>query len=368
MQFKLLKQDGFARRGQLVFASGAVVNTPAFMPVGTAGTVKGLAPEEVKALGAEIILGNTFHLMMRPGSALISQMGGLHHFMNWDRPILTDSGGFQVFSLASFRKLTADGVWFKSPFDGAKTFLSPERSMEIQQQLGSDIVMAFDECTKYPISHIKMAKSLALTLAWAKRCKVFHEEHNASKALFGIIQGSNYLDLREQSLKGLMDIGFDGYAVGGMMSKEDMFMVLDFLATRLPSDKPHYLMGVGRPEDIIESVRRGIDMFDCVMPARNARNGYLFTTNGVLRLRQQRFIDDKRPLDPECHCYTCMHYSRAYLHHLDRCNEMLGKRLNTIHNLFFYQRLMRHLRQAIEEGKLDNYIERFYQRYYSGEV
>ncbi len=368
MRFKLIKQDGLARRGRLLFPSGAVVNTPVFMPVGTVGSVKGVTPEELKALGAEIILGNTFHLMLRPGTDLIERYGGLHRFINWDRPILTDSGGFQVFSLTAMRKLTNEGAWFRSPVDGSRHFLSPEISMRVQHKLNSDIVMALDECTPYPVNYRDALSSLELTLDWAKRCKIAHQEEGNQKALFGIIQGGVYPDLRQYSLDELQRIGFDGYAIGGLAvgePKEEMYRILELLATRIKPDKPRYLMGVGRPEDLVEGVLRGVDMFDCVMPARNARNGYLFTSRGVVRIRQHRYCDDTGVLDPDCHCYTCQHYSLAYLHHLDRCGELLGKRLNTIHNLFFYQQLMRNLRQAIEAGTLARFVESFYELYRS---
>jgi queuine tRNA-ribosyltransferase len=355
MNFELLTTDGNARRGRLVFPRG-VVETPAFMPVGTCGTVKAMTPEEVKESGAQIILGNTFHLMLRPGMEVIEKHGGLHDFMQWQGPILTDSGGFQVFSLTKIRKLTEEGVEFQSPIDGDEVFLNPERSMEVQRILGSDIVMVMDECTPYPATEQQAGISMALSLRWAERSKKAHG--NSKSALFGIVQGGIYPQLREQSLKGLIDIGFDGYAIGGLSvgePKEEMFKILEHVAPQLPQNKPRYLMGVGTPEDLIEGVKRGVDMFDCVMPTRNARNGHLFTSQGIVRIRNSSYKDDLSPLDPNCDCYTCRKYTRAYLHHLDRAKEILGARLNTIHNLYFYQKLMHNLRQAIEKGKLDKF-------------
>ncbi len=355
MQFELLQTDDNARRGKLVFSRG-VVETPAFMPVGTYGTVKAMTPEEVKESGAEIILGNTFHLMLRPGVGVIQKHGDLHDFMHWDGPILTDSGGFQVFSLTEIRKLTEKGVEFQSPLNGNKIFLSPERSMEVQRMLGSDVVMVLDECTPYPATEKQAKDSMELSLRWAERSKQAHGDSKA--ALFGIVQGGVYPELRDQSLKGLVDIGFDGYAIGGLSvgePKKDMFRVLEHLASNMPQDKPRYLMGVGTPEDIIAGVKHGIDMFDCVMPTRNARNGHLFTSEGIIRIRNSIYKEDLQPLDPNCVCYTCQNYTRAYLHHLQRCKEILGARLNTIHNVFFYQKLMQNLRKAIEKGKLDEF-------------
>jgi queuine tRNA-ribosyltransferase len=360
MQFELLTTDGKARRGRLTFDRGTV-ETPAFMPVGTYGTVKGMKTEEVTQTGAEILLGNTFHLMLRPGTEIIEQHGGLHGFMNWDKPILTDSGGFQVFSLGKMRKITEEGVKFSSPVNGEKIMLTPERSMEVQNSLGSDIVMIFDECTPYPASHEESKVSMELSLRWAQRSKDAHEGN--LNALFGIVQGGMYEDLREVSVNGLTSIGFDGYAIGGLSvgePKEDMIRILDHTAPLIPKNKPRYLMGVGKPEDLVEGVRRGIDMFDCVMPTRNARNGHLFVTNGVIKIRNARHKTDTGPLDPECDCYTCKNYSRAYLHHLDKCNEILGSQLNTMHNLRFYQRVMQGLRDAIEQGKLDEFVADFY--------
>jgi len=357
LKFKLLKQSGFARRGRLIFDRG-VVETPAFMPVGTYGTIKAMTPEEVTKTGAQILLGNTFHLMLRPGTDIIKQHGDLHDFMNWHGPILTDSGGFQVFSLADIRKITEEGVTFRSPKDGALVFLTPEKSIQVQRDLGSDIVMVFDECSPYPITHEKAAESMRMSLRWAKRSKIEHGD--SSSALFGIVQGSMYEDLRTESLNGLMDIGFDGLALGGLAigePKEEMIRVLDFMAPKMPKDKPHYLMGVGTPRDLIDGVLRGIDMFDCVMPTRHARNGHLFTSEGVVKLRNAQYANDTRPLDPNCDCYTCQHYSRAYLHHLDRCKEILGSRLNTIHNLHYYQMLMQNIRTAIETDELEKLAE-----------
>ena len=360
MQYELLTTDGKARRGRLTFERGTV-ETPAFMPVGTYGTVKGMKTEEVADTGAEILLGNTFHLMLRPGTEIIEQHGGLHGFMNWDKPILTDSGGFQVFSLGKMRKITEEGVKFSSPVNGEKIMLTPERSMEVQNSLGSDIVMIFDECTPYPASHEESKVSMELSLRWAQRSKDAHQGNK--NALFGIIQGGMYEDLREVSVNGLTSIDFDGYAIGGLSvgePKEDMIRILDHTAPLIPENKPRYLMGVGKPEDLVEGVRRGIDMFDCVMPTRNARNGHLFVTNGVIKIRNARHKTDTGPLDPECDCYTCKNYSRAYLHHLDKCNEILGSQLNTLHNLRFYQRVMKGLRDAIEQGKLDEFVAQFY--------
>ncbi len=362
MKFELINNNGKARRGKLHFDRG-VVETPAFMPVGTYGTVKGMTPDELLDTGAHICLGNTFHLMLRPGTEIIRKHGDLHDFMNWQKPILTDSGGFQVFSLGDLRKITEEGVEFRSPINGEKIMLTPERSIEVQRDLGSDIVMIFDECTPYPATHEEAKTSMELSLRWAERSK---KEHGDSEsALFGIVQGGMYPELRDVSLKGLTDIGFDGYAIGGLSvgePKEDMVNILDTTAYKLPEDKPRYLMGVGKPEDIVEAVRRGIDMFDCVMPTRNARNGHLFVTDGVVKIRNARHKDDTSTLDSECDCYTCENYSRAYLHHLDKCNEILGARLNTIHNLRYYQRLMQGLRDAIEADKLEEFVADFYAR------
>ena len=360
MTFELDTTDGKARRGRLTFDRG-VVETPAFMPVGTYGTVKGMKTDEVEALGAHIILGNTFHLMLRPGTDIIEQHGGLHEFMNWDKPILTDSGGFQVFSLGKMRKITEEGVRFSSPVNGEKIMLTPERSMEVQRSLNSDVVMIFDECTPYPATHKESKDSMELSLRWAHRSKVAHGD--SPNALFGIIQGGMYEDLREVSVAGLNAIDFDGYAIGGLSvgePKEDMIRILDHTTPLIPKDKPRYLMGVGKPEDLVEGVRRGIDMFDCVMPTRNARNGHLFVNTGVIKIRNASHKTDTGPLDDTCDCYTCKNYSRAYLHHLDKCKEILGSQLNTLHNLHFYQKVMQGLRDAIEQGKLDAFVEEFY--------
>lgn len=361
MQFELITQQDKARRAKLHFERGTV-ETPAFMPVGTYGTVKGMTPEQIRETGADIVLGNTFHLMLRPGTEVIQAHGDLHDFMHWERPILTDSGGFQVFSLGEMRKITEEGVTFNSPVNGAKVFLDPEKSMQVQRELGSDIVMIFDECTPYPATETQARESMELSLRWAKRSKQAHGDNPS--ALFGIVQGGMYESLRRISLDGLIDIGFDGYAIGGLSvgePKEEMWKVLDCLSPHLPTDKPRYLMGVGTPVDIVEAVRRGVDMFDCVMPTRNARNGHLFTSEGVVRIRNSKYRYDTNPLDPNCGCYTCQNYSRAYLHHLDKTKEILGAHLNTVHNLYYYQNLMRGLRQAIEQQKLDEFVQAFYQ-------
>jgi len=360
MTYELITTDGKARRGRLTFDRGTV-ETPAFMPVGTYGTVKGMKMEEVAETGAEIILGNTFHLMLRPGTDIIEQHGGLHDYVNWDKPILTDSGGFQVFSLGKMRKITEEGVRFSSPVNGEKIMLTPERSMEVQRSLNSDVVMIFDECTPYPATHKESQDSMELSLRWAQRSKDAHGD--SLNALFGIVQGGMYEDLREVSVNGLKAIGFDGYAIGGLSvgePKEDMIRILDHTAPLIPENKPRYLMGVGKPEDLVEGVRRGIDMFDCVMPTRNARNGHLFVNDGVIKIRNASHKTDTGPLDPTCDCYTCKNYSRAYLHHLDKCREILGSQLNTLHNLHFYQKVMQGLRDAIEQGKLDAFVEEFY--------
>ncbi|MBL0709973.1 MAG: tRNA guanosine(34) transglycosylase Tgt [Colwellia sp.] len=360
MKYELINTDGKARRGRLTFERG-IVETPAFMPVGTYGTVKGMKAEEVEATGAHIILGNTFHLMLRPGTDIIEQHGGLHGFMNWHKPILTDSGGFQVFSLGKMRKITEEGVRFSSPVNGEKIMLTPERSMEVQQKLGSDVVMIFDECTPYPATHKESQESMELSLRWAQRSKDAHGDNPS--ALFGIVQGGMYEDLREVSINGLKAIEFDGYAIGGLSvgePKEDMIRILDHTAPLIPKNKPRYLMGVGKPEDLVEGVRRGIDMFDCVMPTRNARNGHLFVNTGVVKIRNASNKTDTGPLDTNCDCYTCKNYSRAYLHHLDKCKEILGSQLNTLHNLHFYQKVMQGLRDAIEQNKLDDFVAEFY--------
>jgi queuine tRNA-ribosyltransferase len=360
MKFELDTTDGRARRGRLIFERG-IVETPAFMPVGTYGTVKGMTPEELDASGAEICLGNTFHLMLRPGTDIIKKHGDLHDFMHWHKPILTDSGGFQVFSLGELRKITEEGVKFRSPLNGERIMLTPERSMEVQRDLGADVVMIFDECTPYPATEQQAKKSMEMSLRWAKRSKDAHADNPA--ALFGIIQGGMYPGLRDVSLQGLEDIGFDGYAIGGLSvgePKQDMINILNHTTGQMPSDKPRYLMGVGKPEDIVEAVRRGIDMFDCVMPTRNARNGHLFVHSGVIKIRNAKHKDDIAPLDTDCDCYTCKNYSRSYLHHLDRCNEILGARLNTMHNLYHYQKLMQGLREAIAAGTLEQFVSEFY--------
>lgn len=366
MQFKLLANDGQARRGQLSFARG-VVDTPAFMPVGTYGTVKGMLPRDVEATGAQIVLGNTFHLMLRPGTDVIQAHGDLHDFMQWQGPILTDSGGFQVFSLGKMRKLTEQGCEFRSPVNGSKVFLSPEKAIEVQHKLGSDIIMVLDECTPYPATEAQARESMELTQRWALRNMEAHQaglaEGHSTGALFGIVQGGMYSHLREESLAGLESIGFDGYAVGGLSvgePKDDMQRVLSHIVPKMPQHKPRYLMGVGTPADLVEGVRRGVDMFDCVMPTRNARNGYLFTHGGVVKIRNAKHRHDAGPLDEQCDCYTCTNFSRAYLHHLDKCQEMLGAQLNTLHNLSYYQSLMAGLRQAIEQSTLSGFVEAFY--------
>jgi len=364
VKYQLQKTDGRARLGKLIFERG-LVDTPAFMPVGTYGSVKSMTPDEITETGAQIILGNTFHLWLRPGQDVIKLHGDLHDFMQWQGPILTDSGGFQVFSLNSMRKIEEKGVSFRHPLNGSEIFLSPEKSMEIQLDLGSDIVMVFDECPPYPSDLIYMKSSMEMSLRWANRSREHFNNLNNKNALFGIIQGGLSLELRETSLQGLLQIGFDGYAIGGLAvgePKEEMYRVLDFLCPRIPDNKPRYLMGVGKPENLVEGVRRGIDMFDCVMPTRNARNGHLFVTHGVIKIRNTRYKTDISPLDPDCDCYTCRHYSRAYLHHLDRCNEILGARLNSIHNVRYYQRLMADLRHAIYEERLECFVEEFYKK------
>lgn len=362
MEFELDSQTGRARRGRLKFPRGTV-ETPAFMPVGTYGTVKGMTPRDVEDIGAHIILGNTFHLMLRPGTEVIKAHGDLHDFMQWKGPILTDSGGFQVFSLGKLRKITEEGVTFKSPINGSKVFMGPEESMQVQRDLGSDIVMIFDECTPYPATIHEARDSMELSLRWAKRSKVAHGDNPS--ALFGIVQGGMYENLCTESLTGLVEIGFDGYAIGGLSvgePKEDMLRILESLTPQMPKHKPRYLMGVGKPADLVEGVRRGVDMFDCVMPTRNARNGHLFTSEGVIKLRNAKYRDDTGPLDAQCDCYTCKNFSRSYLHHLDKCNEMLGAQLNTIHNLRYYQRIMADMRTALTEGTFDAFLADFYGR------
>ncbi len=360
MRFELLAVDGVARRGRLHLRHG-LVETPAFMPVGTYGTVKAMRPEDVRATGAEILLGNTFHLMLRPGTEVIAAHGGLHQFMHWDGPILTDSGGFQVFSLAKLRKLSEEGVSFASPVDGSRVFLSPERSMEVQRALNSDIVMVFDECPAYGVDWHTADRSMKLSMRWAERSRRAHDDN--PNALFGIVQGGVYEDLRSRSAEGLREIGFDGYAIGGLAVGEPQEVrerVLEHSVPLLPVDRPRYLMGVGRPEDLVEAVWRGVDMFDCVMPTRNARNGHYFTRNGVVRIRNARYRQDLGPLDPSCDCNTCANYSRAYLHHLERCGEILGAQLATVHNLRRYQILMAEMRAAIERGALASWRAAFY--------
>lgn len=360
MRFELLRTDGPARRGRLHLQHG-VVETPIFMPVGTYGTVKALTPEELRANGAQIILGNTFHLWLRPGVEVMRKFGGLHGFMNWQGPILTDSGGFQVWSLSALRKLTEEGVHFASPVNGDKVFLSPEKSIEIQHALNSDIVMQFDECTPYPATPEQARKSMELSARWALRCKITHADLSEQaglgaqrNALFGIVQGGMHVDLRQESLQRLSEAGFDGYALGGLSvgePEEERLKVLDAVGQALPAAHPHYLMGVGTPRDLVQAVGRGIDMFDCVMPTRNARNGHLFTREGVIKIRNAKHRDDTGPLDAQCGCDTCRNYSRAYLYHLDKCNEILGSRLNTVHNVHYYLDLMRRIREAIDEGR-----------------
>jgi len=359
MQFQIDATDGKARTGAMQFLRGEVA-TPAFMPVGTYGSVKGLSPQQVRDTGADIILGNTFHLMLRPGTEVIMNHGDLHDFTGWSRPILTDSGGFQVFSLGEMRKISEQGVKFKSPVDGAEIFLGPENAIEIQHQLGSDIIMVFDECTPYPATETEARDSMQLSMRWAARCVAAHGDNKS--ALFGIVQGGMFEKLREESLAGLMELGFDGYALGGLSvgePKAEMRAIVEFCGQRLPVEKPRYLMGVGTPADIVHAVSEGIDMFDCVMPTRNGRNAHIFTSQGLLRLRNSRFRNDTAALDDNCSCYTCQNFSRAYLHHLDKCREMLGAQLNTIHNLHYYQSLMTGLRGAIEQGRLSAFVSQF---------
>ena len=371
MEFTLKNTDGYARRGQLTFARG-VVETPIFMPVGTYGAVKALTPEDLTSIGAQIILGNTFHLMLRPTTAVIQAHGDLHDFMRWQKPILTDSGGFQVFSLGALRKITEKGVTFQSPINGSKIFMGPEESMQVQRELGSDIVMIFDECTPYPATVDQAADSMRLSLRWAQRSKDAHGDN--PNALFGIVQGGMYEHLRQESIAGLVDIGFDGYAIGGLSvgePKDEMMATLDVVHTKMPVDKPRYLMGVGTPEDLVEAVCRGIDMFDCVMPTRNARNGHLFTRFGDLKIRNARHKIDESPLDSTCTCYACQGstlangtvsggFSRAYLHHLDRCGEMLGPMLASIHNLHYFLNLMREVREALDAGQFGPFVKQFH--------
>ncbi len=362
LDFELLATDGPARSGRLTLPHGTV-ETPFFMPVGTYGAVKSLSPVELRDIGSQVVLSNTFHLWLRPGLDVIAVHGGLHGFMGWDGPILTDSGGFQVFSLGALRKVMEEGVRFQSPVNGDRLMLTPETSMEIQRVLNSDIAMIFDECTPHPATEAQAAASMRLSLRWARRSRdAFDSSRNN---LFGIVQGGMYETLRDESLAGLTDIGFDGYAIGGLSvgePKEDMLRILAHTAPRLPADKPRYLMGVGTPEDLVEAVSAGVDMFDCVMPTRNARNGWLFTRNGNVKLRNSRYKDDRSPPDPECGCYTCRHFSLAYLHHLNRMGEMLGARLNTLHNLHYYHELMAGMRRAIREGTLGAFRTEFHRR------
>lgn len=363
MKFITGKSSGAARCGTLRFGRGEV-RTPAFMPVGTYGSVKSVTPEEVAESGADIILGNTFHLMLRPGTEIIRQHGGLHEFMNWHGPILTDSGGFQVFSLAAARKISEEGVRFRSPVDGDEAFLTPEKSIQVQHDLAADVAMIFDECTPYPVTEEEARASMQLSLRWARRSRhKFDElrEQDAARgeALFGIVQGGVYADLREDSLQQLREIGFDGYAIGGLAvgeSETERLDVLEKLMPLMPADSPRYLMGVGTPLDIADAVSRGVDLFDCVMPTRHARTGHLFTSRGIVKIRNARYASESGPLDPECECYTCRHYSLAYLRHLEKCGEILGSRLGTIHNLHYYQNIMKRLRAAIGDGSLPRVI------------
>ena len=362
MKFERLHNDGAARCGKLSFRRG-VVDTPAFMPVGTYGSVKAMTPEELRAVGSQIILGNTFHLMLRPGTEVIAAHGGLHGFMNWDGPILTDSGGFQVFSLESLREISEEGAEFRSPFNGDLVQLTPERSIEVQHALDADVVMVFDECTPYPVAEDRARSSMELSIRWARRSRDAFDRvkdgSDSDAALFGIVQGGVYADLRQESLGGLTDIGFDGYALGGLAvgePEEERLEVLESIEPVMPVDRPRYLMGVGTPDDLIKAVARGIDLFDCVMPTRHARNGQLFTSVGKINLRNSRFRDDTEPVDPDCACNTCRHYSRAYLSHLQRCNEILGARLATLHNLHFYHALMTEIRQAIAAGRFQDFM------------
>lgn len=362
MRFRIQARDGAARRGRIELARG-VIDTPAFMPVGTCGAVRGVDPDMVAATGAQVMLGNTFHLMLRPGAEIVRRLGGLHRFIGWERPLLTDSGGFQVFSLGAMRKLSEEGVHFRSPVDGAPVFLGPEASMAVQKALGSDIVMIFDECTPWPIDEEGARTSMELSLRWAARSREAFGDHPA--ALFGIVQGGMYDGLREESLAGLRAIGFDGYAIGGLSvgePREEMLRILDHLCHRMPEAAPRYLMGVGRPEDLVDAVQRGIDMFDCVMPTRNARNGHLFVEGGVIRIRNSRYRDDPRPLDENCACPTCLRFSRAYLRHLMVTNEILGATLNSVHNLHYYQHLMCEMREAIGQGRLADFVRVFHER------
>jgi queuine tRNA-ribosyltransferase len=371
--FELFRTEGAARRGRLTLDRGSI-ETPAFMPVGTYGTVKAMTPEELLSIGAEIILGNTFHLMLRPGTQIIGAHGDLHGFMHWEKPILTDSGGFQVFSLAKLRKITEQGVRFASPVDGSQVHLSPEDSMDVQRALGSDIAMCFDDCTPWPATEAQARDSMERSMRWAARSHAHYYRDDPAPPrgnLFGIVQGGTYAPLRQASVEALVRIGFPGYAVGGLAvgePEEVRLAVLETVDPLLPRDRPRYLMGVGRPEDLIRAVARGIDMFDCVMPTRHARNGHLFTHNGVLNIRNAAHAADTGPVDPACGCYTCRNYSRAYLRHLDKCNEILGARLNTIHNLHFYLELMRQVRQALDEGRFADFARETLARRAGGPV
>ena len=367
LKFELLKTEGKARRASITLNHGTV-QTPMFMPVGTYGSVKAMLPHELEEIGSQVILGNTFHLWLRPGTEVIEKHGGLHQFMQWNKPILTDSGGFQVFSLSDLRsKITEEGVKFSSPIDGAKLLLTPEESMRIQRSLNSDIVMVFDECTPYmidgrPATLEEAARSMRMSLRWAKRSKDTFNQLENPNALFGIVQGGMYESLRDESLAGLPDIGFHGYAIGGLSvgePKEDMLRILQHITHKLPENAPRYLMGVGTPEDLVDGVANGVDMFDCVMPSRNARNGWLFTRFGDIKIRNARYKDDTRPLDPGCHCHTCSHFSRAYLHHMQKANEITGARLNTLHNLHYYLNLMQEMRTALENGTFAQWKEQF---------
>ena len=361
LSFKLKTTSGKARRGEITTAHG-VIQTPIFMPVGTYGTVKGMTPRDLTEIQAQIILGNTFHLWMRPGLDIMEKFGGLHQFMGWKGPILTDSGGFQVFSLGAMRKIKEEGVHFRSPVNGDKLFLTPEESMRIQTVLNSDIVMIFDECTPYPATHTEARLSMEMSMRWARRSRDAFDAMGNHNGLFGIVQGGMYEDLRDISLQGLEEIGFDGYAIGGLSvgePKDDMQRILAHTAPKLPQHKPRYLMGVGTPEDLVNAVGQGIDMFDCVMPTRNARNGWLFTRTGDIRIRNAKFRNDESPLDATCTCYTCKNFSRAYLHHLDRSKEILGAQLNTMHNLHYYLDLMREMREAIEQDRFDEFVKEF---------
>lgn len=358
--FELLAVRDGVRRGKLTLPGGQV-DTPTFMPVGTYGSVKAVTPQNLKDLGAQIILGNAFHLMLRPGMDIIQEQGGLHRFMGWSGAILTDSGGFQVFSLADLRRLDEQGVYFRSPVDGAQVFLSPEKCMAVQHALGSDIAMVLDDCPAHPALEAQVSASVKLSLRWAERCHKAHDGH--AGALFGIVQGGSYDHLRLESLAGLLEIGFDGYAIGGLSVGEpasEMYRILDLLSPVLPTDQPRYLMGVGTPQNLIESVLRGVDLFDCVMPTRNARNGYLFTSTGVVKIRNAKHRRSELPLDSACDCYTCQNFTRAYLHHLDKCQELLGSQLNTLHNLSYYMKLMENLRHAIEQDQVRDFVSTCY--------